>query len=45
MTTAMVLFVSWLTKRPDFRGFTGRCASELSFGRSAGWQGRRRNAV
>jgi hypothetical protein len=24
MTTAMVLLVSWLTKRPDFRGFTGR---------------------
>ena len=36
MTTAMVLFVSWLTKRPDFLGFTtsdlvrgGRCPGPL----------------
>ena len=27
MTTAIVLLVSWLTKRPDFLGFTGGGAS------------------
>ena len=29
MTTAIVLLVSWLTKRPDFRGFTGGALSAV----------------